>query len=81
MQVRSRKNFSKMEEYFRWYGDLQNAESIFSIDVVSDDFVCESGCSLPANTKPSVVGILFSEKFIKDTSHDLASKYHVELSL
>ena len=71
----------KMEEYFRWYGDLSNAESVSKIDVVSTDFVCDHGCSIPATTKPSVIGILFTEKFIKETAVDLASKYHVELSL
>ena len=55
----------KMEEYFRWYGDLSNAESVSKIDVVSTDFVCDHGCSIPATTKPSVIGILLAKSLLR----------------
>ena len=71
----------KMEEYFKWYGDLNNAESISKIDVVSTDFVCDHGCSIPRQLNPQSSEFFFTEKFIKETAVDLASKYNVELSL
>jgi len=71
----------KLEEYFKWYGEFQNKAPIQKIDLYCTDFECESGCELPHGTKLSVIGVLFSEKYILDLINDLASEYDILLDL
>ena len=71
----------KLEEYFKWYGEFQNKAPIKKIDLFSSDFFCENGCEIPSSTKLSVIGVLFSEKYVMDLISDLASDNEILLDL
>ena len=68
-----------LNDYFKWYGSFNNKEVIKKVEAISSDFRCTDGCSLDANFKPSVVGILFSEKIFESYVKDSADSNDVEL--
>ena len=73
---------SKVDEFIKWYSALKNADPIKHFDIISADFVCESGCKLPFNLKPTVVenGVI-SSKELKNIILDHCQKYGVEINL
>ena len=70
---------SRIDDFFKWYGGFDHKQAIKKVEALSSDFICTDGCSLDPNFQPSVVGILFDQKFFESTVRDLASTYGIEL--
>ena len=69
----------KLKEYFEWYGNLKNKTPIKSIDLLSEDFKCES-CSSDANLgKLSIIDILMTENMLRKIIDEYSSTYEVPL--
>ena len=70
---------SRIDDFFRWYGNFDHKMPIKKVEALSPDFKCLDGCSIESNFQPSVVGILFDQKFFESSVRDLASTHGVEL--
>tara|TARA_B100000886_G_C20228970_1_gene409707 strand:- start:87 stop:470 length:384 start_codon:yes stop_codon:yes gene_type:complete len=69
----------KLRDFFKWYGSFEHRQPIKKVEAISPDFVCTDGCSLDPNFQPSVVGILFDQKFFENTVSEIAETCGVEL--
>ena len=69
-----------LTQYFKWYSGFQNREPVKSIEIVSIDYKCDHGCVIPADSKISVVGVIFTDDFYKNIIRDLAQAYSLELN-
>ena len=70
---------SKLSDFFQWYGGFDHRLPIKKVEAISPDFVCNEGCSLESSFQPSVVGILFNQKFFESSVQDIASSFDVEV--
>lgn len=73
------KVLDKLVDFFQWYGSFGNKQPISKVEALSSDFICEDGCSLNPSFQPSVVGILFDQKFFENAVQEIAEKYGVEI--
>ena len=69
----------KLADFFKWYGSFGNKQPISKVEALSSDFTCDDGCSLDPAFQPSVVGILFDQKFFENAVQEMADKYDVEI--
>lgn len=71
---------TKLTDFFKWYGGFDHKLPIEKVEAISPDFRCTEGCSLDPNFQPSVVGILFDQKYFETTVANIAEEYGVELN-
>lgn len=70
----------KLNDFFNWYGSFDHKLPIEKVEAVSPDFKCVDGCTIDPNFRPSVVGILFDQKFFENAVKDSAETNGVELA-
>jgi hypothetical protein len=71
----------KFDEFFRWYGNFNNKDPIDTIELVTNEVVCEMGCAIPLNFRFSVIDILLKGGVIREMLIKYATKYDVEIQL
>ena len=72
---------SKIDEYFKWYSSFQSKEVIKNIEVYTNDFTCTKHCKIPLTTKLTVIGLLFSQKEVKDIAVEIAKTYQLQIKI
>ncbi len=73
--------FQTLEDLFKWYGSFKNKNPITSLEIWTSSMVCKTGCLMPAGLKQNVIGLLYTESFIKNQCLELAKKYQLILAL
>jgi len=71
----------KLKDFFKWYGSFNNKEIITKIDIVSTDFICESGCIIPSDFKPSIIDVLVPQEEYNEMVRSLAKQFEIKLEI
>ena len=71
----------KLNDFFKWCGDFNNKEAITKIDIVSTDFICDGGGSIPSSFKPSIIDVLVPLEEYQEMVESLAKKFSIELDI
>lgn len=72
---------TKLDEFFKWYSNFQNIDSITKIEICTSDVSCENKCSIPINNRFSVIDIAISSKKLKEILDEHARKYGLEIHM
>ncbi len=73
---------TKLEEFFKWYSNFQNIETITKVEISTIDVSCESGCHMPPATKYSVFdGNQLKKVEVGKILSSLGKKYNLEIEL
>jgi hypothetical protein len=71
----------KLNEFFQWYRDFKNKDEEQEVDLVSTNFYCMKRCSIPMNSRFSVIGALFKRNKIEEIVDDVSNKYGLNIKL
>ena len=71
----------ELEEFFKWYSNFQNVESITKIEIATSDVTCDSKCKLPLNNKFSVIDAIIPSATLKVILSELGEKYGLNIEL
>lgn len=71
----------KLDDFFRWYSNFQNQETVSQVDIISADFKCENGCRLEIGFKASVIDVLIPSKVLNETLAELSEDFGIEVDL
>jgi hypothetical protein len=71
----------KVNEFFRWYSQLNYKTKIFSLDLVTSSFHCHNRCKIPLDQKKSVIGLMISTTQVMDVLRKASQKYNIELGM
>lgn len=71
----------KCDEFFQWYSQFQNKNTIEIVELITPDVKCQNGCRFSPMDKFSAVDVVFKREFIAKTLEDLAAKYRIAIKL
>lgn len=72
---------TKCEEFFKWYADFKNKDTIQYIELLTVDIKCESNCRFSPMERFSAVDTVISREVIQDVLTSLGEKYSLEVEL
>lgn len=70
-----------VEEYFKWYAEFQNKDTIKNVQLTSSDFVCKNGCKLNNTHKINVVGSLLLPELIVEILNEAGKKFGIDVKV
>ena len=70
-----------IEDYFSWYSNFQNKDTITDVALFSSDFVCQNRCKLTNDHKINVVGALLDPKLVLEIIQDAGKKYSIKVNI
>ena len=68
-------------DYFAYYSNFQNQDTIDTIEATSIDFVCSNGCVIGVNNRLNVVGLVITKEMIKVAAEKVGAKYKISVKL
>ncbi len=71
----------KCDDFFQWYSNFNNKDSIQLVELYTIDVKCEDGCAFAPSEKFSAVDCVISSAEIKEIIGTLANKYSMEVQL
>lgn len=71
----------KIDEFFKFYSELNHKTPIKNFEAYSSDFTCMEGCSINISTKVSVIDVLFTMAKIERILKEEASRYSIIINL
>lgn len=71
----------KIEEFFRWYQNFKNKESIKTIHLWTNDVQCENRCKLPLDQKFSLIDVVVTFSELNEIIQRLAPRYGMQIEL
>ncbi len=71
----------KAEEFFRWYSDFKNQQTIEYVELLTVDVRCENGCKFSPMERFSAVDTVVSREAILDVFDELGKKYDMSVNL
>lgn len=71
----------KCEEFFRWYSDFKNKETIEYVELLTVDVRCDNGCKFSPMERFSAVDTIISREVIQHVFKELGKKYELEVEL
>ena len=71
----------KLEEFFQWYSNFQNVQTITKIEISTSDVACDDRCHIPINNRFSIVDEVISSKEITKILDKLGESYSLEVQL
>jgi hypothetical protein len=72
---------NKCEEFFKWYGDFKNKETIEYIELLTVDIKCENNCRFSPMERFSAVDTIITSEVILDVLTTFGKKYNLEVEL
>lgn len=71
----------KSEEFFKWYGDFKNKETIEYVELLTVDVKCDNSCRFSPMERFSAVDTVISRETILEVFEELGQKYGLEVEL
>jgi len=71
----------KCDEFFKWYSNFNNKDSIQYVELHTGDVKCENGCSFSPLEKFSAVDSVIPSSEIKAIIEQLAETYSMQVEL
>ena len=69
-----------VSDYFQWYATFQNKDSIKTITLTSNDFVCSHRCSLSVEYKLSVIDLVLTKEEITEVVNAEAKRFNIPVA-
>ena len=70
-----------VKDYFLYYSNFQNKDTIKTIEAFSHDFKCSNGCSLTVNNRMNVIDILFNKADLMKILEKMGERFDLSLDI
>ena len=72
---------AKAEEFFKWYSDFKNKETIEYVELLTVDVKCDNNCRFSPMERFSAVDTVISSEAILEVFSELGEKYNLDVEL
>lgn len=69
------------QDYFCWYSEFQNQDTITNVSFYSADFVCKNKCKLTNQHRLNMVGTFLDPKLIYEIINTEGKKFNIKIDL
>lgn len=73
--------YKKCEEFFKWYSEFKNQDTIQYIELLTVDVKCENNCRFSPMERFSAVDVVIDRKTITKVINELGAKYNMTVEL
>lgn len=70
-----------IDDYFSYYSNFQNKDTIISVEAYSSDFKCTNKCIIGINQRVNVIDLVFSKQELIDALNKSSKKYSINIDI
>lgn len=77
-----REKFKKVvKDYFNWYSNFQNKDTVSEIELTTTDFICSRGCKMTVNHQMTAVDLVLTKEEINSIACEMGERYKLRVEL